>query len=64
VCLLCYDIGQEKVCLFVRELLRQLSGRLIVLQDNSSTHNGHPIEQLPQRTAACASNTFLSMRRS
>lgn len=33
------NIGQEEVCFFLRELLRQLRGPLIVLLDNSSTHN-------------------------
>jgi transposase len=48
--LLFYDnIGQVEVCLFLQELLRQLSGPLIVLLDNSSTHKGHPIAQLRQR---------------
>ena len=38
--LLFYDnIGQEEVCIFLRGLLRQLRGPLIVLLDNSSTHN-------------------------
>jgi transposase len=38
--LLFYDnIGQEEVCVFLRGLLRQLRGPLIVLLDNSSTHN-------------------------
>ena len=45
--LLFYDnIGQQEVCLFLRELLRHLRGPLIVLLDNSSTHKGDPIEQL------------------
>ncbi len=45
--LLFYDkIGQEEVALFLRELLRRLPGLLIVLLDNSTTHNGRPIEQL------------------
>jgi len=45
--LLFYDnIGQEEVCLFLRELLRHLSGPLIVLLDNSTTHKGGPIERL------------------
>ncbi|HEV3483473.1 MAG TPA: IS630 family transposase [Candidatus Acidoferrales bacterium] len=47
--LLFYDnIGQEEVCLFLRELLRHLPGPLIVLLDNSSTHKGQPVEQLRQ----------------
>jgi transposase len=42
-----YDnIGQDEVCVFLRELLRHLRGPVIVLLDNSSTHKGAPIEQL------------------
>jgi transposase len=45
--LLFYDnIGQEEVCVFLRELLRHLRGPVIVLLDNSSTHKGKPIEQI------------------
>lgn len=45
--LLFYDnIGQDEVCVFLRELLRCLRGPVIVLLDNSSTHKGAPIEQL------------------
>ena len=45
--LLFYDnIGQEEVCVFLRELLRHLRGPVIALLDNSSTHKGAPIEQL------------------
>jgi transposase len=45
--LLFYDnIGQDEVCLFLRELLRHLRGPVMVLLDNSSTHKGAPIEQL------------------
>jgi len=45
--LLFYDnIGQDEVCMFLRELLRHLRGPVIVLLDNSSTHKGTPIEQL------------------
>src|SRR5438067_1141369 len=48
--LLFYDnIGQEEVCAFLRALLRQLRGPLIVLMDNSSTHQGEPIEKLRAR---------------
>ena len=31
------NIGQQEVCVFLRELLRHLRGRVIVLLDNSST---------------------------
>ena len=45
--LLFYDnIGQQEVCIFLRELLRHLRGPLVVLLDHSSTHKGEPIEQL------------------
>jgi len=45
--LLFYDnIGQQEVCVFLRELLRHLRGPAIVLLDNSSTHQGAPIEQV------------------
>lgn len=48
--LLFYDnIAQEEVCLFLRELLRQLRGPLIVLLDNSSTHHGGPLARLLRR---------------
>ncbi|HEX5413045.1 MAG TPA: transposase [Terriglobia bacterium] len=42
--LLYFDkIGQEEVCLFLRDLLRHLRGSVIVLLDNSSTHPGEPL---------------------
>jgi transposase len=45
--LLFYDnIGQDEVCVFLRELLRHMRGSIIVLLDNSSTHKGAPLEQL------------------
>ena len=37
------NIGQQEVCVFLRELLRHLRGRVIVLLDNSSTHKGSNI---------------------
>jgi transposase len=43
------NIAQEEVCLFLRELLRQLRGPLIVLLDNSSTHQGEPLRKLLAR---------------
>src|SRR5262249_42838608 len=43
------NIGQEEVCLFLRELLRHLRGSVIVLLDNSSTHQGWPLRQLLRR---------------
>jgi transposase len=43
------NIRQEEVCAFLRELLRHVRGPLIVLLDNSSTHKGHPLEQLRRR---------------
>jgi putative transposase len=45
--LLFYDnIGQDEVCMFLRELLRHMRGPIIVLLDNSSTHKEAPLEQL------------------
>ena len=43
------NIGQEEVCLFLRELLRHLRGSVIALLDNSSTHYGEPLRQLLRR---------------
>jgi hypothetical protein len=43
------NIEQEEVCVFLRELLRHLRGPVIVLLDNSSTHQGRPLEQLLRR---------------
>ena len=45
------NIGQEEVCLFLRELLRHLRGPVFVLLDNSSTHQGEPLDQLLRRHA-------------
>ena len=39
-------IGQEEVCVFLRELLRHLRGPVIALLDNSSTHQGEPLTRL------------------
>jgi transposase len=43
------NIGQIEVGCFLRELLRHLRGPVIVLLDNSSTHQGKPLEKLLQR---------------
>jgi transposase len=43
--LFCDNIGQEEVCLYLRELLRLLRGPIILLLDNSSTHKGKAIEK-------------------
>jgi transposase len=40
------NIGQEEVCRFLQELLRHLRGPVIVLLDNSSTHQGKPLHKL------------------
>jgi transposase len=40
------NIGQEEVCVFLGELLRHLRGPVIVLLDNSSTHQGEPLQKL------------------
>jgi transposase len=43
------NIGQEEVCVFLRELLRHLRGPVIALLDNSSTHKGEPLQKLLAR---------------
>lgn len=43
------NIGQDEVCSFLRELLRHLRGPIIVLLDNSSTHQGQPLQNLLQQ---------------
>jgi transposase len=43
------NIGQEEVCAFLRALLRHLRGPIIVLLDNSSTHQGEPLQKLRRR---------------
>jgi len=42
------NIGQEEVCAFLREVLRQLRGHVIALLDNSNTHRGQPLAELRQ----------------
>ncbi len=43
------NIGQDEVCSFLRELLRHFRGPAIVLLDNSSTHQGQPLQNLLQQ---------------
>ena len=43
------NIGQEEVCAFLRALLRHLRGPIIMLLDNSSTHQGEPLQKLRRR---------------
>jgi transposase len=45
------NIGQEEVCAFLQALLRHLRGPLLVLLDNSSTHNekAEPFQKLLTR---------------
>jgi transposase len=40
------NIGQQEVCIFLREVLRHLRGPVIALLDNSSTHKGEPLRKL------------------
>jgi transposase len=40
------NIAQEEVCVFLRELLRHMRGPVIVLLDNSTTHQGEPLQNL------------------
>jgi transposase len=51
-CLLYEDnIRGEEVAAFLRQLLRQVRGHLMVLLDNGKTHRGDPVEELLARTS-------------
>ena len=54
------NIRQEEVCVFLRELLRHLRGSVIVLLDNSSTHQGLPLQQLLHKHPRLQSERFPS----
>src|SRR5207253_137233 len=43
------NVGQEEVCVLLRELLRHLRGPVIVLLDNSSTHQEKSLQHLLQQ---------------
>lgn len=40
------NIGQDEVCVFVRQVLRHLRGPVILLLDNANMHKGQPIQEL------------------
>lgn len=44
------NIRAEEVARFLRHLLRQISGPLVVLWDNSGIHRGDPVQELLFRT--------------
>jgi transposase len=44
------NIQGEEVAMFLRHLLRQIPGHLIVLLDNGNIHRGEPIQELLLRT--------------
>jgi transposase len=45
------NIQGEEVAVFLRHLLRQIPGHLIVLLDNGTTHRGNSVEELLSRTS-------------
>jgi len=45
------NIQGEEVAAFLRHLLRQIHGLLIVMLDNSTTHRGEPVRELLSRTS-------------
>lgn len=45
------NIQGEEVAVFLRHLLRQIPGHLIVLLDNGTTHRGDAVEELLSRTS-------------
>jgi hypothetical protein len=53
------NVGQEEVCVFLLELLRHLRGPVIVLMDNSSTHQGKPLQH-PAATRSSPAHRALS----
>ena len=44
------NIQGEEVALFLRHLLRQIRGQLIVLLDNGTIHRADPVQELLERT--------------
>jgi len=44
------NIQGEEVAAFLRHLLRQIRGPLIVLLDNFNSHRGEPVQELLERT--------------
>ena len=44
------NIQSEEVALFLRHLLHQIHGHLIVLLDNGQTHRGDPVQELLARS--------------
>jgi transposase len=45
------NIQGEEVAAFLRHLLRQIRGHLIVLLDNGGIHRGEPVQELLARTS-------------
>lgn len=45
------NIQGEEVATFLRHLLRQIPGHLVVLLDNGGIHRGEPVQELLARTA-------------
>lgn len=45
------NIQGEEVVVFLRHLLRQIPGHLVVLLDNGTTHRGNSVEELLSRTS-------------
>ena len=45
------NIQGEEVAIFLRHLLHQIHGHLIVLLDNGTTHRGDPVQELLGRTS-------------
>ncbi len=44
------NIQGEEAAMFLRHLLHQIPGHLIILLDNGNIHRGEPIQELLQRT--------------
>jgi len=55
--------AQDEVCVFLRALLRHLRGPVIVLLDNSSTHEGKPLQKLLRQHPRLTISIFPPMPR-
>ena len=56
------NLQGEEVAAFLRHLLHQIHGHLIVLLDNGKIHRGDPVQELLARTSPFALDTYSTAR--
>ena len=56
------NIGQEEVCVFLREVLRRLRGAVVVLIDNSNIHFRGSLAALVSAISPTSSSVFPALR--